>query len=155
MTSEYVRIVIAIALLMALILLRLQAEAFGAAEYDEPDNRYHRGFWTRLCWYALGLALLWAIFLVHPQPHDVLFLVVGNHFDVFAFGLSLAAVGAVQAAIFAWFRYGGLRLPAPSARREAMKARTSAGVSLDRCFSAGMPPRCSARKARNWPTSRS
>jgi hypothetical protein len=98
-----------------LILLRLQAEAFGAAEYDEPGNRYHRGFWTRLCWYALGLALLWAIYLVHPQPHDVLFLVVGNHVDVFAFGLSLAAVGAVQAAIFAWFRYGGLRLPAPSA----------------------------------------
>ncbi len=115
MTSEYVRIVIAVGLLMALILLRLQAEAFGAAEYDEPGNRYHRGIWTRLCWYALGLALLWAIFLVHPQPHDVLFLVVGNHFDVFAFGLSLAAVGAVQAAIFAWFRYGGLRLPAPSA----------------------------------------
>ena len=99
MTSEYVRIVIAVGLLMALILLRLQAEAFGAAEYDEPGNRYHRGIWTRLCWYALGLALLWAIFLVHPQPHDVLFLVVGNHFDVFAFGLSLAAVGAVQAAI--------------------------------------------------------
>ncbi|MGD0018413.1 MAG: CPBP family intramembrane glutamic endopeptidase [Candidatus Limnocylindrales bacterium] len=115
MTSEYVRIVIAVGLLLALILLRLQSESFGAAEYDEPGNRYHRGFWTRLCWYALGLALLAAIYGTHPQPHDVLFLVVGKHVDVFTFGLSLAVVGAAQAAIFAWFRYGGLRLPAPSA----------------------------------------
>lgn len=115
MTSEQVRIVVAFGLLLALILLRLQSESFGAAEYDEPDNRYHRGFWTRLCWYAMGLALLVAIYAVHPQPHDVLFLVVGNHFDVFSFGLSLAAIGAAQAAIFAWFRYGCLRLPAPSA----------------------------------------
>ena len=115
MTSEQFRIVVAVALLLALILLRLQSESFGAAEYDEPGNRYHRGFWTRLCWYALGLALLVAIYNVHPQPHDVLFLVVGNHVDVFTFGLSLAAIGAAQAAVFAWFRYGGLRLPAPSA----------------------------------------
>jgi membrane protease YdiL (CAAX protease family) len=115
MTSENVRIVIAVGLLLALILLRLQSESFSAAEYDEPGNRYHRGLWTRLCWYALGLVLLAAIYGVHPQPHDVLFLVVGNHFDVFLYGLFLAAIGAAQAAIFAWFRYGGLRLPAPSA----------------------------------------
>lgn len=115
MTSASVRIIVAFALLLALFLLRLQAESFGAAEYDEPGNRYHRGFWTRMCWYALGLVLLAAIYNVHPQPHDVLFLVVGNHVDVFTFGLSLAAIGAAQAAVFAWFRYGGLRLPSPSA----------------------------------------
>ena len=115
MTSEYFRIIIAVVLLLVLILLRLQSEAFGAAEYDEPGNRYHRGFWTRLCWYALGLGLLLAIYNVHPEPHDVLFLVVGNHVDVFTFGLSLGAVGAALAVLFAWFRYRGLRLPAPSA----------------------------------------
>lgn len=115
MTSEHIRIVIALVLLLALFMLRLQAESFGAAEYDEPGNRYHRGFWTRLSWYGLGLALLASIYYVHPQPHDVLYLVVGNHFDVFVFGLSIAAVGAAQAAIFAWFRYGCLRLPAPRA----------------------------------------
>jgi membrane protease YdiL (CAAX protease family) len=115
MTSENFRIIIAFAVLLALILLRLQAESFAAAEYDEPNNRYHRGFWTRLSWYALGLILLAAIYEVHPQPHDVLYMVLGNHVDVFTFGLSIAAVGAAQAAAFAWFRYGGLRLPAPSA----------------------------------------
>ena len=115
MTSDQFRIILAVVLLLALLLLRLQAELFGAAEYDEPNNRYHRGFWTRLAWYALGLALLAAIYTVHPQPHDVLYLVIGNKVDVLTFGLSLAAVGAAQAAAFAWFRYGGLRLPAPSA----------------------------------------
>ena len=115
MTSDQLRIMFAVVLLLALLLLRLQAESFGAAEYDEPGNRYHRGFWTRLTWYALGLALLAAIYSIHPQPHDVLFLVVGNHIDVFTFGLSLAAIGAALAVLFAWYRYGYLRLPAPSA----------------------------------------
>jgi len=68
MTSDQLRIMFAVVLLLALLLLRLQAESFGAAEYDEPGNRYHRGFWTRLTWYALGLALLAAIYSIHPQP---------------------------------------------------------------------------------------
>jgi hypothetical protein len=46
------------------------------------------------------------------------------------------------------------RPPIPAARRAAMKARTSCGVSLERSFSFGAPPRCSAMKARNCPTSR-
>lgn len=115
MTSDQFRILVAVVLLLTLILLRLQAELFGAAEYDEPNNRYHRGFWTRLAWYALGLALLAAIYSVHPEPHDVLYLVLGKKVDVLTFGLSLAAIGAAQAAVFAWLRYGRLRLPAPSA----------------------------------------
>jgi membrane protease YdiL (CAAX protease family) len=115
MTSDQFRIIVAFVLLLALFMLRLQAESFGAAEYDEPANRYHRGFWTRLAWYALALFLLAAVYAVHPQPHDVLYLVVGNGVDVFTFGLSLAVIGAAQAALFAWFRYGGPRLPAPSA----------------------------------------
>ena len=38
----------------------------------------------------------------------------------------------------------------PSARRAAMKARTSAGVSLRSVRERERPPRCSAMKARNW-----
>jgi membrane protease YdiL (CAAX protease family) len=115
MSSESLRIVTAVGVLLMLLLLRLQSEPFGAAEYDEPGNRYHRGPWTRLCWYLLGLTLLAALYYIHPQPHDVLFLVVGNNVDVFTFGLSLAVLGGAQAALFAWFRYGELRLPAGSA----------------------------------------
>ena len=42
----------------------------------------------------------------------------------------------------------------PAARRAAMKARTSCGASLASSASDGAPPRWSARKARNWRTSR-
>ena len=42
------------------------------------------------------------------------------------------------------------RLPAPSARRAAMKARTSCGASLASRLKVGLPPRCSARNTRNW-----
>ncbi|MGD0861410.1 MAG: CPBP family intramembrane glutamic endopeptidase [Candidatus Limnocylindrales bacterium] len=115
MTSDTLRIITAVAVLLMLVLLRLQAEAFGAAEYDEPDNRYHRGGWTRLAWYVLGLLLVAVLYSLHPQPHDVLYLVMGNHLDVLTFGLSLAAIGVAQAAVFAWFRYGELRLPGPRA----------------------------------------
>ena len=115
MTGEHVRVALALGLLLALLMLRFQSESFGAAEYDEPGNRYHRGFWTRLSWYVMGLALVLGIYNIHPEPHDVLWMVVGNHTDVFTFGLVLAAIGAAQAAVFAWYRYGCLRLPAPSA----------------------------------------
>ena len=47
------------------------------------------------------------------------------------------------------------RLPMPSPRRAAMKARTSCGVSLASSASVGAPPRCSAMKARNCRASRS
>ena len=115
MSSETIRAITAIVVLMVLVLLRLQAEQFGAAEYDEPGGRYRGSLWTRLAWYGLGLGMLAVVYRVHPQPHDILFLVVGNHVDVFTFGLSLGAIGAAQAAVFAWFRYGQLRLPGPRA----------------------------------------
>ena len=46
------------------------------------------------------------------------------------------------------------RPPMPSARRAAMNARTSSGVSFASSESDGAPPRCSARKLRNCCTSR-
>jgi membrane protease YdiL (CAAX protease family) len=115
MTSEGVRIAIALALLMALLLLRIQSELFCAAEYDEPDNRFGRGFWTRLAWYGLGLAAIGGIYYAHPQPHDMLYLVLGGKREVLAWGLALGAVGAGLSALIALVRYGSLRLPAPRA----------------------------------------
>src|SRR5665213_1673856 len=46
------------------------------------------------------------------------------------------------------------RVLRPSPRRAAMKARTSAGVSLANCLRVGAPPRWRARKPRNWRASR-
>ncbi len=114
MSADSIRILIAIGFFMMLLLLRLEAGRFGAAEYDEP-GRGRGSVWTRLAWYALGLALLAALYVVHPSPHDVLFLVVGHRSDMIAYGALLALVGLGQAVVFAWFRYGYLRLPAARA----------------------------------------
>jgi hypothetical protein len=114
MTAETVRVLIASGFFMVLMLLRLEAGRFGAAEFDEPGRR-QRGFLTRLSWYLIGLALVAALYIVHPQPHDVLFLLVGHRSDVVLFGAILAALGLAQAAALAWLRYGYLRYPPAAA----------------------------------------
>jgi hypothetical protein len=68
-----------------------------------------------LSWYVIAGLLLSAIYFVHPAPHDVLFMLVGHKVEAVAFGLALASLGIAQAAAFAWYRYGNLRLPPISA----------------------------------------
>jgi hypothetical protein len=114
MTAETVRILIASGFFMVLMMLRLEAGRFGAAEFDEP-GRPPRGFWTRLAWYLMGLAFVAALYVVHPQPHEVLFLLIGHPSDVLVFGAILAALGLAQAAALAWLRYGYLRYPPAAA----------------------------------------
>jgi hypothetical protein len=55
--------------------------------------------------------LLWAIYQIHPAPHDVLYLLIGHRGDVILYGTFLGLIGLGQAAAFAWYRYGYLRLP--------------------------------------------
>jgi hypothetical protein len=110
-SPDNVRILIAVGFFTVLVFLRLEAEKFGAAEYDEP-NRRKTGPWTRLSWYVIGLVLLAAIYFVHPSSSHILFLVLGRKLDVLAFGALLAVVGFGQAAAFARYNYGYLRLPA-------------------------------------------
>jgi membrane protease YdiL (CAAX protease family) len=110
MNPESIRVLVGSGFFMMLLFLRLEADRFGAAEYDEPGRR-QTGLWTRLSWYLIGFTLLGAIFVVHPAPHDVLFLLVGHRRDVIVFGSILALVGLAQAAAFALWRYGYLRLP--------------------------------------------
>lgn len=112
---DTVRIVVAGGFFMLLVLLRFEAEKFGAAEYDEPRGRSRTGLWTRLSWYVLGLGLVAAIYFVHPYPHDDLYLVGGHRQDVLVFGTLLAVLGVAQAGAFAWYRYGDLRLPQAAA----------------------------------------
>jgi hypothetical protein len=118
MTAETVRILIASGFFMMLLFLRLEADRFGVAEYDEPAPG-RGGFWTRLSWYSIGLLLIAALYLVHPQPHDVLLLLIGRRPDVIVYGTVLAILGLAQAAAFAWFRYGYPRLPPARAYPDA------------------------------------
>ncbi|MGZ6266994.1 MAG: CPBP family glutamic-type intramembrane protease [Candidatus Limnocylindrales bacterium] len=112
MSEGSIRVLIASGFFMLLVLLRLESERFGAAEYDEPGKR---GVWTRIAWYALGLVLLGAIYVVHPRPHDVLLLLVGHRSQALLYGVGLAALGTLVVAGFARFWYGEMRFPAARA----------------------------------------
>lgn len=113
MTSESIRILVSSGFFMMLLILRLDASRFGAAEYYEPGR--HRTVWTRLAWYLIGGALLAALYVLHPAPHDTLMLLIGHREDVVLYGAFLALIGLLQAGAFAWYRYGYLRLPAARA----------------------------------------
>ncbi len=127
--NDTLRIVTAFGVAAVLVLLRLQAERFGTAEYDEPSNRYGRA-WTRLAWYGLGLGLLLLVFTIHPAPQQDLFLVMGDRLAVLGLGLFLAAAGILQAAAFARFRYGDMRPPPADARLYAGAALNSVATAV-------------------------
>jgi hypothetical protein len=99
-------------LVLLRILLRGDAERFGAAEYDEAkrDGRAP-SLRRRLAWYLLGIGLVILILFVHPAPQQQLFLGSGDRLKALAFGFVYGVIGASQAVAFAWLRYRRLRLP--------------------------------------------
>jgi len=105
---------VAFGLVLLLIMLRLDAERFGAAEYDEVRDGLMPPLRRRLAWYAIGLGLVVAIVLVHPDPAGQLFLQTGDRLRALAWGFIYAAMGAAQAVGFAWWRYRRVRLPTVS-----------------------------------------
>jgi|SRR6266542_6849830 len=104
---------IAFGFLLLLLLLRLDAEHFGAAEYDEAgrDGR-PPSLRRRLGWYILGLGLIATVGAIHPRSASDLFLVLGDRLQVLVFGLGYGLLGSAQAVAFALLRYRHLRLPA-------------------------------------------
>jgi membrane protease YdiL (CAAX protease family) len=110
------RQLIVIGLALLLVLLRLDAERFGAAEYDEAASDGHLpSLQRRLGWYIVGVALVLAIVFIHPAPQRELFLASGgDRLATLVAGMIYALAGTCQAIAFAWLRYGGLRLPAVS-----------------------------------------
>lgn len=107
-----VRVLVALALTGLLVMLRLDAARFGAAEYDEPvpGERRLRAWIRRITWYALGIGFVIAIVIVHPSPRDLL-LWVGDRSGGIFLGVVLGLAGAIQAAALAWYHYGRIRLP--------------------------------------------
>jgi len=106
------RSLITVGLALLLVMLRLDAERFGAAEYDEAARDGHMpSVRRRLAWYILGVGLVLAILFVHPAPDADLFLGAGDRVAALIGGLLFAIVGAGQAVAFAWLRYHHLRLP--------------------------------------------
>ena len=105
---------VAVGLALLLVLLRFDAERFGAAEYDEATAGHAPSLRRRLAWYALGIAGVIAIGVIHPRPGDDLFLGPGDRLAALFGGFVYGAIGTGQAIAFAWLRYQRLRLPDPS-----------------------------------------
>jgi len=124
------RVLIVVAFTGLLIILRLDAARFGAAEYDDDAaGRGWRAGASRLGWYAVGLAIAAGVFVVHPTPDATLGLAIGgDRVTAVALGLAFGAGGAGVAAAFAWLRYGHLRLP--SARTYPGALANSLGTAL-------------------------
>jgi hypothetical protein len=103
---------IVVGLTMLLVLLRLDAERFGTAEYFETTRDGERPrIRRRLAWYGLGAALVVAIFTISPKPETELFLGSGDRFGAVFGGLIFAGLGVAQAIAFATVRYQRIRFP--------------------------------------------
>jgi hypothetical protein len=75
----------------------------------------------RLAWFILGTALVLMVYWLYPQPVSVLHLDIGgtaggaDRGRAMFYGLLIGVAGIFVAAVYAWGRYGGIRLPAPRA----------------------------------------
>lgn len=108
--EEGLRALVAFGITLLLVMLRLDAERFGTAEYDEPVGGHPPSILRRLAWYGVGIAGVVAILVIHPAPTRDLFLAGGPAGGI-ALGFLLAAIGGGVAVGIAWRRYRHLRLP--------------------------------------------
>ncbi len=110
--EDEIRVLVTLGFTLLLIMLRLESEKFGSAEYDEADSEGRPPSLTwRLAWYLTGLVLLVAADIAHPDAASGLYLRLGDRVEAILFGLAFATVGTLQAVAFAWLRYRRLRLP--------------------------------------------
>jgi membrane protease YdiL (CAAX protease family) len=108
------RSLVTIGLTLLLVMLRLDAEKFGTAEYYEA-NRYGERprIRRRLTWYGIGFAIAVAILLIHPSPQVDLFLGSGDRLRAVVGGIAYGVLGIAVAVGFATFRYHRIRFPEP------------------------------------------
>ncbi|MFL5749392.1 MAG: hypothetical protein ACJ767_02110, partial [Chloroflexota bacterium] len=104
--EDDLRVLVTLGFGLLLLMLRLDAERFGAAEYDDVsiDSR-GLSLSRRLAWYLTGLVLIVGAVVVHPSAGSGLFLRLGDRLEAIVYGLGFAAVGTLQAVAFAWLRY--------------------------------------------------
>jgi membrane protease YdiL (CAAX protease family) len=105
------RILVALAVSLLLVLLRLDAQRFGTAEYDEPIDGRAPSVLRRIAWYVLGIALIALILEIHPAPETDLRLTVGDRGGGISLGILLGLAGVAQAITLAFFHYRRIRLP--------------------------------------------
>ena len=108
------RSLITIGLTLLLIMLRLDAEKFGTAEYYEATRNGERPrVRRRLGWYGLGIGIAIAILFIHPAPQTDLFLGSGDRIRALVGGIAYGCLGILVAVGIATYRYHRIRLPDP------------------------------------------
>lgn len=108
------RVLVGLGLTLLLVMLRLEASRFGAAEYDEPIGGRRPSALRRLGWYIVGVGGVLALLLAHPTPEFSLHLQVGDPSGILI-ALLLGGLGVGQAIAIAWYHYRRLRFPDVSA----------------------------------------
>jgi membrane protease YdiL (CAAX protease family) len=100
-----------------LIGLRVDARRFGAADFDDEAVLGGWGAWLRrISWYGIGVLLVLAVYFLFPQPESVLHLRLGEPRGLALLaGIGLALLGGGGALAYAWWRFGGISLPAARA----------------------------------------
>jgi membrane protease YdiL (CAAX protease family) len=89
-----------------MLLLRLDARRFGAAEWDRGSGGWH-AWLPRLTWYGAGLGLGLLIFALHPSAVADLHLTIdASRGDALLLGLVYAAAGIAAAFGMAVLTYG-------------------------------------------------
>jgi hypothetical protein len=104
------RILVALGFTLLLVMLRVEAQRFNAAEYDEPYRGFAPSILRKLAWYVLGVGGVLVLLLVHPTPEFSLHLTVGDRGGILL-AIVFAAAGVGQAIVLAWLHYHRLRLP--------------------------------------------
>jgi membrane protease YdiL (CAAX protease family) len=103
---------VAAGLALLLVMLRLEAERFSAAEYDETTDGRSPSFRRRVAWYGVGFALIAGILFIHPAAREEFMLGAGDdRVKTLVYGFLYGAVGAGCAIGVALYRYRRLRLP--------------------------------------------
>src|SRR5215213_912615 len=108
--EDSLRTLVGLGLTLLLVMLRVEAGRFGAAEYDEPIRGRKTSVLRRLTWYVIGVGGVLALLLVHPSPEFSLHLQVGERAGILLAFL-LGGVGVAQAIALAYLHYRRLRFP--------------------------------------------
>ncbi len=136
---EPIRMLAALGLTGLLVMLRLEADRFGAAEYAETDRYGQRHpLRRRLGWYLVGILLVVATWFALPDPQTQLYLRLGDRGAALAFGLAYGAIGVGQAIAFACLRYRHLRLPAVASYPVALLNSVGTAFIDEACFRGGV-----------------
>jgi membrane protease YdiL (CAAX protease family) len=108
--EDTLRVLVGLGLTLLLVMLRLEAQRFQAAEYDEPVRGRRPSLVRRLAWYILGVGGVLALLLVHPTAERDLHLQVGDRSGILL-AFVIGGLGVGQAVALALLHYRRLRFP--------------------------------------------